>query len=136
MLVQEIMTSGPMSISQSATLREALRKFDTFKLRCLPVVADGAYVGMLTEQSMRHALAGGAEGTAPGSAETLRCQIADFVQHDYPVVAPQLTLLPLIDLLLTSQVSMLPVVDPENGELCGLVDSLDVIKTARSLFHD
>jgi acetoin utilization protein AcuB len=60
--VEEVMTYNVVTVSPDATLREAARRLRTQRLGALPVVANGALVGIITRSDLLDALLG--EGTA------------------------------------------------------------------------
>ena len=47
--VQEVMSSPPITVSEEAPLEEAARVMVEKKIGCLPVMRDGALVGLITE---------------------------------------------------------------------------------------
>ena len=48
-LVKEVMTADPLVIDPDASIAEAARIMTLHKIGCLPVVKDGALVGIVTE---------------------------------------------------------------------------------------
>jgi acetoin utilization protein AcuB len=60
--VEEVMTYNVVTVSPDATLREAARRLRTQRLGALPVVENGALVGIITRSDLLDALLG--EGTA------------------------------------------------------------------------
>lgn len=49
LVVKEVMSNDPQTISPDAPLREAAERMSHHKLGCLPVIEDGKLVGILTE---------------------------------------------------------------------------------------
>jgi CBS domain-containing protein len=49
LVIKDVMTTDPVTISPDATLADAARLMEGRKIGCLPVVEDGALVGILTE---------------------------------------------------------------------------------------
>jgi acetoin utilization protein AcuB len=60
--VEEVMTYNVVTVSPDATLREAARRLRNQRLGALPVVENGALVGIITRSDLLDALLG--EGTA------------------------------------------------------------------------
>ncbi len=53
--VEEVMTSDPVTVEIDAPLRHAVEVMMEKRIGCLPVVADGKFVGLLSESDcMRH----------------------------------------------------------------------------------
>ncbi|HDS59299.1 MAG TPA: CBS domain-containing protein [Thermoplasmatales archaeon] len=51
-MVEDIMSSPPVTVSPDASLEEAIKLMGTHHIRRLPVVQDGKLVGMATERDM------------------------------------------------------------------------------------
>jgi len=109
-----IMTRHPDTVHPDDMLAKAKEMMEVAGFRRLPVVKDGAVVGMLTERDLR------AHG---GYLETTKVNAA----MSSPVISvdPHTTVQDAARLMLRHKVGGLPVV--ENGKLVGVVTTIDMI---------
>lgn len=114
MLVRQRMTQHPITVSQQDTVATAQEKMTSGRFRRVPVVQDGALVGMLTDRDVRRHL-GAEERTRVGAAMT-----------ETPLsVSPQTTIEEAVQLMLKHQIGGLPVV--EGGKVVGILTTSDVL---------
>jgi acetoin utilization protein AcuB len=114
MLVRHRMTHPPVTVSPQDTLAAAQEKMTAGHFRRVPVVQDGALVGILTDRDIRRHV-GVEERTRVGAAMT-----------DTPLsVSPQTTIEEAVQFMLKHQISGLPVV--ENGQVVGIITTSDVL---------
>lgn len=115
MLVRHRMTQHPVTVSPQDTLATAQEKMTAGHFRRLPVVHDGALVGILTDRDVRRHV-GVEERTRVGAAMT-----------ETPLtVSPLTTVEEAVQLMLKHQISGLPVV--ENGKVAGIITTSDVLQ--------
>lgn len=115
MLVRHRMTQQPVTVSPQDTLATAQEKMTAGHFRRLPVVHDGALVGILTDRDVRRHV-GVEERTRVGAAMT-----------ETPLtVSPLTTVEEAVQLMLKHQISGLPVV--ENGKVVGIITTSDVLR--------
>lgn len=115
MLVRHRMTHPPVTVSQKDTLATAQEKMTAGHFRRVPVVQDGALIGILTDRDIRRHV-GVEERTRVGAAMT-----------ETPLsVSPQTTIEDAVQLMLKHQISGLPVL--ENGQLVGIITTSDVLR--------
>jgi acetoin utilization protein AcuB len=110
-----IMTRHPETIHPDDSLAKAKEMMDVGGFRRLPVVKDGAVVGMLTERNLRgHS----------GYLESTKVNVAMSV----PVVSvgPNTTVQDATRLMLQHKIGGLPVVD--RGKLVGIVTTIDMLR--------
>ena len=110
-----IMTRHPETIHPEDTLAKAKEMMDAAGFRRLPVVKDGAVVGMLTERDLR-THAGYLESTRVNGA--MSCPIVS--------VGPNSTVQEAARLLLQRKIGGLPVLDA--GKLVGIVSTTDLLR--------
>ena len=115
MLVRHRMTQHPVIVSPQDTLATAQEKMTAGHFRRLPVVHDGALVGILTDRDVRRHV-GVEERTRIGAA-----------MSETPLtVSPLITVEEAVQLMLKHQISGLPVV--ENGKVVGIITTSDVLQ--------
>jgi CBS domain-containing protein len=75
--VEEVMTRGPVTVTEDTALDEAVRLMERHRIKRVPVVRDGGLVGMVTRANIMHALVSlAAEAKVPaGDDSAIREQI-------------------------------------------------------------
>lgn len=136
MIVQEVMTREPYVALVRDSLRTVLRKLAEADIRHLPVVHDGTLVGIVSDRDLR--------GVAPSSldveerpreaARILAQPVSDVMSPDVVTVSPGDDIVEAIDLMIEHRIGAVPVVDPSNSELVGIVSYVDALRAARDLF--
>ncbi|OGO16040.1 MAG: hypothetical protein A2Z14_03575 [Chloroflexi bacterium RBG_16_48_8] len=117
--VGEIMSRGPQLLSSSATVAEAAEKMQRFGYEGYPVVENDKVIGLLTRRAVDRATAHGMGHVAVTSvmnAGSLSVQPSDSIQH-------------LQQVMIESDWGQVPVINPENGEIVGIVTRTDLLKT-------
>jgi tRNA nucleotidyltransferase (CCA-adding enzyme) len=117
--VGEIMSRGPQLLSPTATVAEASEKMQRFGYEGYPVVEDGNVIGLLTRRAVDRASAHGMGNMAVTSVMnkgSLVVHPADSVQH-------------LQRVMIENDWGQVPVVNPEDGEIVGIVTRTDLLKT-------
>ncbi|HZO82299.1 MAG TPA: CBS domain-containing protein [Candidatus Binataceae bacterium] len=115
MIVARWMTKNPITIKADDTLAAARRKMDAGKFRRLPVVEDGALVGIITDRDLRQHV---------GALEHVR---VDAVMSKGVVsVTPSTMLEQAAYLLVKHKIGAMPVVDA--GKLVGIVSATDLLR--------
>jgi len=118
-----IMTKHPETIHPDDTLAKAQEMMDVGGFRRLPVVQEGAVVGMLTERDLRQ---------HRGHLETTR--INAVMSTPVLSVTPHSTVQEAAHLMLHQKVGGLPVVD--RGILVGVVTTTDMIRAFLEVVED
>ena len=133
MLVRDIMTKRPTCIQAHQTLREAMQLLAELDVRHLPVIDDGEVVGMLSDRDLRtyspHLVF---ESNINRLAKDLDRPVVEVMSTDVLTVEPESSVQDLIDLLVENKVGALPVLDPVEETLVGIVSYIDVLKAARA----
>lgn len=136
MKVLDIMTTDPLTVSPDTPLKEAARLMVTERISGLPVMKDGALVGVVTEgdflrqeagrqsptrYSLLDALFGDSTAGEPG-AET----VAEVMTDKVIVTTPDASLGEAARTMANKSVNRLPVVD-DDGRLVGIISRADVV---------
>lgn len=114
MLIRNRMMRNSVTVTPQDTLATAQEKMTVVRFRHLPVVQDGALVGILTDRDV-HRYVGVQEQTRVVAAMT-----------EHPLtVSPLTTVEDATQLLLKHQISGLPVL--EDGKLVGIITTSDLL---------
>lgn len=137
MVVQEIMTSDPVTVDATAPVAEALRILHDLDVRHVPVLDGGELVGMLSDRDVRESEVRGLEESVesgPSESPSLATPVAELMSTSLATVSPEDDVLDVIDLMLAQKVGALPVVEEHSGDLVGIVSYVDILRAARDLF--
>jgi acetoin utilization protein AcuB len=115
MLVGNRMTKHPVTIGPDELLRAAKSKMESGGFRRLPVVSDGAVVGIVTDRDLR-------EHTGHFDQVKVNGAMSDKVI----TIAPGATLEEAAQIMLKHQIGGVPVV--EKGALIGVITTNDIMK--------
>lgn len=131
MLVREVMTRWPVSVRPSTSTKEALRLLDDHSITSLPVVhADGRIVGVVSEADlMRDALPHDPRAhMIPHEGGTPRhpTQVDEVMNHHPVTVQGDSDLAEVVDLMTSTSVKSLPVVD-RGLHVIGMVSRRDIV---------
>ncbi len=135
MLVEEIMTSEPLTVETTDSIRDALGTMHDADIRHLPVTSEGVLIGMISDKDLK-------EFTLPLDNELdtggdpfsrLETRLADIVQGDVIAVAPSAEISEVIELMIEHKVGAIPVTSVTDGTLVGIVSYIDVLQAAQDV---
>jgi len=138
MTARELMTPNPVTVTVDESLADAWDLMRELDIRHVPVVQDGALVGMLSDRDLGHLdMARMAMGEG---ADALRRELArpiiDVMRSDVIFVEPETGLNDVITLLIEHKVGALPVVQPDTRDLLGIVSYIDVLRAIQDLLEE
>lgn len=126
----DLMTADPVTVTPRTTVAEAWDLMRELEIRHVPVVEDGALVGMLSDRDL--ARFDIAHLLSTGGAEALRRELAMAVVKvmtaDVIAVDPETGLDEIVELLIEHRVGALPVVRSDTREVVGIVSYIDVLR--------
>jgi CBS domain-containing protein len=130
MLVHEVMTTQVVSVRPDTSLKEAIVELDQHEVTSMPVIdVRGRLVGVVSEADViRDAMLPDRrthEASVQVSSAQVGLRVVDVMTHLPLCVGPNDDLSEAVDLLVSTQVKSLPVVDHE--EVVGMVSRRDVI---------
>jgi acetoin utilization protein AcuB len=133
MTARDLMTPNPKTVTPAASIAEVWDLMRELEIRHLPVVEGGALVGMLSDRDLAHLDM--ARVLAMEGADALRRElttpITSVMSADVIVVEPETELSDVVELLLEHKIGALPVVEPDTGEVVGIVSYVDVLRGLR-----
>lgn len=116
--VSQIMSRRPYLLSPDTSVQDAAQVMQRYGYEGFPVVDNGKVVGLLTRRSVDRAI-----------AHKLNLKAANLMEVGQVTVEPGCSLEQLQNVMATSGWGQVPVVDPANGEILGIVTRTDVLKT-------
>ncbi|MEE9556677.1 MAG: CBS and ACT domain-containing protein [Candidatus Adiutricales bacterium] len=117
MLVKKFMSSKLVTVSEEASIAEAVNLLKKHSIRHLPVVKGEKVVGLVTETELRGAI-------FPAMLEDLT--VKDVMINQPVTVDPEAPLEEAARLIYHNMVTALPVVD-KTGELRGIISMVDML---------
>lgn len=135
MNAEEIMTREVSTVSESATIGEALQILASLDIRHLPVTRDGELVGMISDRDMRDAgLTAVPDFEDMDRIRAMRSQpVSEIMRGDVVTVDPATSVTEIANLLVEEKICAVPVVDEHDNALVGLVSYVDILRAAAEL---
>jgi len=124
------MTPDPITIAPDASISDAWDLMSEHDIRHVPVVQDGALVGMLSSRDLPlsdilRLLS--VEGAVALNREMAK-PVSKIMSRDVISVVPDARASDLVRLLLEHKVGAIPVVGASTGKLLGIVSYIDVLR--------
>lgn len=131
MIAEELMTKKPVTVPTTAKVRDALNLMQSQEIRHLPVLNETKeLVGMLSDRDLRSARL---PPEAASGTSVMDLRVSEVMSADPLSIEPDTEVGEIIDHLIENKVGAVPVVDPETGELVGIVSYIDVLRELRDL---
>lgn len=134
----DLMTADPATVTEVATIGDALQVLQAMNVRHVPVVnGDGEVVGMLSDRDLRAA-------AIPRTIDpewlgdlrvALDTPVSRAMSADVVTVEEETPTATIIELMLESKIGAVPVVDAE-GTLVGIVSYIDILRELYELERD
>lgn len=131
MPVAVAMTPAPHSVHPDATLADLMAMFAERDFNAIPVVdGDGVLRGLVTRLDLLRLLRPDATMTVPSLAEFGIRPVREIMRHGVLAVEPDDPVVVAADLMITTGLRSLPVVERGPGEprLCGMLSRGDVLR--------
>ncbi len=136
MKVRDLMTTDPLTVSADTLLKDAARAMVRNRVSGLPVIGDGALIGIVTEgdflrqeanrdQPYRFSLLDALFGEGPADPPAVET-VAEVMTEDVITIRPEATIGQAARVMVNQQVKRLPVID-EDGTLIGIISRADVV---------
>ena len=132
MLVREVMTQWPITVHPETSMREALRRLDEHTITAMPVVQrDGRVVGVVSEADLvRDAVAADPRSHLDISREPPQASrpatVGDVMNHHPVTVGPHVDVAEAVELMTSTSVKSVPVVD-DGLHVLGMLSRRDVV---------
>ncbi|MFB9312712.1 HPP family protein [Nocardioides plantarum] len=135
MLVEDVMTTEPVTVSPTATIKHAVELLERHRVTSLPVVKGAHLHGLVSEADLIRDLVKADPRTSlrPHRHAGDHPRYVEDVMSRHAVTArPETDLAVAVDLLTSTTIKSIPVVD-DRGRLRGMLSRSDVVRTfARS----
>jgi len=127
--VEEIMSKDLFVVSWNDPLKKVIDYMKTENIRHVPVVEDGKFVGLITQNKINEYVRKRIYDPEDEIDEEEFSRVSDFdylVNRNIPLLFPEDSLLKVLELFIKKKYDCLPVVD-SNQNLVGLVSNIDVL---------
>jgi len=131
MRVAELMTADPISIAPSATVADALDRMYSHDVRHLPVVRHGRLVGMLSDRDMRGLFIPDPEVAGLFDTNRMSMTVSDLMSNNPISLPTEADVDDAIEAMLENNIGAVPIVDPLDGTLVGIVSYTDILREAQ-----
>jgi len=125
--VVDVMTKNPLVMTPAETIGQADEVMTENRIRQLPVVDEGALLGIITDRDIRSYLAQSALVEPEERAKVLRTNVREIMTAEPLTLAPDDDLREALELLIEEKIGGIPVVDQAEG-LVGIVTYVDVLR--------
>jgi CBS domain-containing protein len=135
MIVKEVMTPQPYVALVRDSIRTVLTKLAEADVRHLPVISNGALVGIVSDRDLREVVPSARDALErPLESERILARpVSALMSSDVVSVTPGDDLVEAIDLMIEHRIGAVPVVDPDSAEVVGIVSYVDALRAAREL---
>ena len=138
MIARDLMTANPVTVDPKASIAEAWDLMRELEIRHVPVIQDGALVGMLSDRDLGTLDIGrvlSLEGAAASRAE-LAGPVIESMSADVIFVHPETEVADVIGLLLEGRVGALPVIRPDTREVLGIISYVDILRALQNRLEE
>ena len=125
--IVDVMTKNPLVMTPAETIGQADELMTENRIRQLPVVDEGALLGIITDRDIRSFLAQSALVEPEERAKVLRTKVSEIMTAEPLTLAPDDDLREAVELLIDEKIGGIPVVDHAEG-LVGIVTYVDVLR--------
>lgn len=133
MIVEDIMSTDPYVVEVTETVRQVLAKLLEANVRHLPVVDEGAIVGIVSDRDLHRAAASWlAEQPEPNPLER---SVSAIMSSDVISVHPETDVQDVIDLMLEHKIGAIPVLEADSAKVIGIISYVDILRGARDLLE-
>lgn len=130
MVVEEVMSRDPFVVDVTESIAQVMRKLAEADVRHLPVVEDGALVGIISDRDLRaFTPAAILEFEHPQEVRRRLAQpVSTVMASDVVSVNPEAELAEVVEVMLDQKIGAIPVVQPDSARLVGIVSYMDVLR--------
>ncbi len=128
MKVREWMTPDPFTLTEGDRVKTAVQHLLRAGIRHVPILRDGALVGIVTDRDLRRALPSVEAGASPERYQTFmeRTALRDIMTVDPVTCTPDTDIADAVEIFLERKLGAIPVVDGD--ELVAILTQIDVLR--------
>jgi CBS domain-containing protein len=131
------MTPNPVTVTSTATLAEVAEILRDMDIRHLPVVRNGALVGIVSDRDLKGV---DMPELFEGGVVSFKARLAEPVDRvmnpDVIFVDQETDLSEVVSLMIETKVGAVPVIDAATREVIGIVSYIDVLRAVQDILED
>ena len=132
MIVRDIMSPEPYAASVTSSVRHVLRMMSEADVRHLPILEEGALVGIVSDRDLRGLDERVATTEDPEARRRALAEpVSSIMTSSVVSVSPDDEVADAIDLMIEHRIGAVPVVEAGSDKLVGIVSYVDALRVAR-----
>lgn len=132
MIVRDIMSPEPYAASVTSSVRHILRMISEADVRHLPILEEGALVGIVSDRDLRGLDERVATTEDPEARRRALAEpVSSIMTSSVVSVGPDDEVADAIDLMIEHRIGAVPVVEAGSDKLVGIVSYVDALRVAR-----
>ena len=128
--VQDVMTTGPITLTEEQSLADAEALFEKHQFNSLPVVNGRSVVGLLNQLDLLKAFQFTQDSVFPPYEKIMASAVRGVMAVDVETTRPRVLLTKLLERMIRERRRSYPVIDGDD-ELIGIVTREDIIVALR-----
>jgi acetoin utilization protein AcuB len=122
------MTPDPFTLTEEDRVKTAVQHLLSAGIRHVPILRDGALVGIVTDRDLRRALPSLEAGASPAKYQAFmeRTTLRDIMTVDPVTCTPDTDLADAVEIFVERKLGAIPVVDGD--ELVAILTQIDVLR--------
>ena len=137
MTARDLMTPNPATVTARSRVADAWNLMRELDVRHVPVVHDGALIGILSDRDVAHIDVARLLTTDEADAlrDELVAPVINIMRSDVIAVEPDTDVKDIVELLIDNKIGAVPVVRPDTREVLGIVSYIDALRALRDLLE-
>jgi acetoin utilization protein AcuB len=129
------MTSDPFTLTEGDRVKTAVQHLLSAGIRHVPILRDGALVGIVTDRDLRRALPSVEAGASPERYQAFmeRTTLRDIMTVDPVTCTPDTDIADAVEIFLERKLGAIPVVDGD--ELVAILTQIDILRAFLELLE-
>jgi CBS domain-containing protein len=134
----DIMSRDLITASPLDNLEKAEELLYQNGIRHLPIVKDGQLVGIVSDRDLQRIMPTSLErlNDPDRSRRSLEAPLRDIYHTDFVAVEPTTELNEIIEVIVEERLGAVPVIEPHNARLVGIVSYIDVLRKVGEFIGD
>ena len=136
MKVREWMTPNPFTLTEEDRVKTAVQHLLRAGIRHVPILRDGALVGIVTDRDLRRALPSVEAGASPAKYQAFmeRTTLKQVMRSDPVTCTPDTDIADAVRIFVERKLGAIPVVD--DGELVAILTQIDILRAFLSVLEE
>jgi len=130
------MTPDPFTLTEDDRVKTAVQHLLRAGIRHVPILRDGALVGIVTDRDLRRALPSVEAGASPAKYQAFmeRTTLKQVMRSDPVTCTPDTDIADAVRIFVERKLGAIPVVD--DGELVAILTQIDILRAFLSVLEE